>query len=911
MRLSALFFCTLFALHLLGQNTNDMPYGDVVLPLPIDQAVVERLGWHPNQDYWLTVVFLNHPGGDPVFVETAERLFWLNDMPVVFLGGSGQALPHSILSRGVSWVRLSENGMDVTQVPITLYPRKNRLRITQDHLQVAKALSAALPGVNATYLAQVAHFLAGNLTSLDVQGTSYSVSGYGEVINGSGQWTGESVAANQNLFETVTGDSGATTADTQTDSINVVGSGSVVTSVAGDTLTIAGSGLTAEIDGSTTNELQNLFVTVNSDSGTTTADTHTDTLNVVGSGSVATSVAGDTLTINGSGLTAEVDGSTTNELQNLFATVTGDAGTTSANALLDTLTVAGSGLVSTSVAGDTLTIQGTVADDSLDFAQLSDSLTLDATTNVDMDSNSADLNLDSDTLMIESSTNRVGIGTASPQEQLQIAGGNLLQTPGNPTLAGSLGIGTNPLSVYVSGRYAYVVDADSDDLKVIDVSDPSAPSLTGSLSIGTYPESIYVSGRYAYVVDTGISQDLKVIDISDPSSPSLAGSLVVGLFPISVYVSGRYAYVVDAVSEDLKVIDVSDSSAPSLVGNLLLGSGGSTLRAVFVSGRYAYVVDSGSGELKVIDVSDPSSPSLASSLDLGISSAPISVYISGPYAFVVDTAYDDLKVIDVSDPSAPSLAGSLGIGAFSQSIYVSGRYVYVVDRGSDDLKVIDVSDPSSPSVAGSLGIGTSPVSVYVSGRYAYVVDTDSDDLKVIDVSGAEVTALTAHSLEAGNLQVRNDIIAQGQLQVTSGVSIGSGGLFSDGNIGLSGSLAIANDIAPTSSPQNLVQLYAEDDAGSSELQVRDEAGNVTTLSPHNFSLIGEPSEPMAWSYFSERGTTSINVDMLRAIRILEDISGSKLVYLSDDDSAMQNEGKIAELEKEIKKLKVALESMNP
>ena len=58
----------------------------------------------------------------------------------------------------------------------------------------------------------------------------------------------------------------------------------------------------------------------------------------------------------------------------------------------------------------------------------------------------------------------------------------------------------------------------------------------------------------------------------------------------------------------------------------------------------------------------------------------------------------------------------------------------------------------------------------MSGRYAYVVDQTSNDLKVIDVSGAEVTSLVAHSLEAGNLQVRNDLIAQGQVQVAGGAT---------------------------------------------------------------------------------------------------------------------------------------------
>jgi hypothetical protein len=451
---------------------------------------------------------------------------------------------------------------------------------------------------------------------------------------------------------------------------------------------------------------------------------------------------------------------------------------------------------------------------------------------------------------------------------------NLDQMPGDPIQTGFLEIWASPNSVYVSGRYAYVVDHGTNDLKVIDVSDPSTPSLAGSLDIGEHPNSVYVSGRYAYVVDSE-SDDLKVIDVSNPNAPMKVGSLTIGTYPNSVYVSGRYAYVVGVESDDLRVIDVSDPSMPSEVGSWDIGV---SARSVYVSGRYAYVVNSVSNDLKVIDVSDPGMPIQVGFLVIG--TYPLSVYVSGRYAYVVDSGSDDLKVIDVSDPTAPIQVGyiGIGIGGVPISVYVSGRYAYVVDSGSDDLKVIDVSDPTAPSQVGRLIIGSNPKSVYVSGRYAYVVDWGSNDLKVIDISGAEVTSLIAHSLEAGNLQVRNDMIVQGQLQVSGGLNVGVGGIFSDGNVGISGTIAIANDIVPTASPANLVQLYAEDVGANSELKVRDEADNITTLSPHNFSLLGKPSEPMAWSFYSENDHGKINVDMLRTIRLVEEMSGEKLVH---------------------------------
>lgn len=505
------------------------------------------------------------------------------------------------------------------------------------------------------------------------------------------------------------------------------------------------------------------------------------------------------------------DGDDTNELQNLFATVNGDAGSTTADAQADTLTVVGSGTVSTEVAGDTLTITGS--------------------------------------------------GITSDVR--------------DPVLTGSLAIGGFPTSVYISGRYAYVVDQDSDDLKIIDVTEPTAPTEVGSLAIGPgIPSGVFVAGRYAYVVDED-TDDLKVIDVSNPSAPSLISStaLTPAAALTDVFIAGHYAYLTDNLLDELRIVDISDPVAPTEIGSAVVGNNS---QSVFVSGRYAYVADT-SSLLYIFDVSVPSAPSLAGSLPLD---GPVSVYVSGRYAYVTDTTSNELLVIDVSDPSAPVEVGSLGFGNQPEDVYVSGDYAYIA-RAAGLLSVIDISDPTTPNSVSDAQIGNPgahSTAVHVSGRYAYVVDRVDDDLKVVDVSGVELPSVIAHSLEAGNLQVRNDVIAQGQLQVAGGVNVGTGGVFTDGNVGLSGTLAIANDIAPTGSPANLVQLYAEDAAASSELKVRDEAGNITTLSPHNFSLIGKRSEPMAWSFYSENALGRINVDMLRTVRLVEQLSGQKLVF---------------------------------
>ena len=72
-----------------------------------------------------------------------------------------------------------------------------------------------------------------------------------------------------------------------------------------------------------------------------------------------------------------------------------------------------------------------------------------------------------------------------------------------------------------------------------------------------------------------------------------------------------------------------------------------------------------------------------------------------------------------------------------------------------------------------------------------------------------------------------------------------------------------------------------------EVYVLDNWGNRTLISPHNFEMIPNgASEPMAWAYFSRvqaedqpiEETDYVAADITKALRIVERLSGEKLVY---------------------------------
>ncbi|MCB0787416.1 MAG: hypothetical protein KDC02_24765, partial [Flavobacteriales bacterium] len=290
---------------------------------------------------------------------------------------------------------------------------------------------------------------------------------------------------------------------------------------------------------------------------------------------------------------------------------------------------------------------------------------------------------------------------------------------------GSLNFGTDPVAVEVSGNLAYVLDNGTNELKVVDVSDPTAPAVIGILGIGTTPNAIAVLGDHAYVIDVG-TDDLKVIDISDPAAPTLAGNVGVGSVPSDVAVSGSHAYVVG--NSSLKVIAVGDPNMPALVGTLGLGA---NPKSIALNGVYAYVVDAVSGDLKVIDISNPSMPTLAGSMVLG--SSPRSIAIADAYACVIDSDSDDLKLIDISDPAVPTLAGSVNISLSPQCrVKAWGGYAYVVSQFPSLLRVVDIRNPTIPVSLDSLTI-TSPYTMGLSNNHAYVVSRISTDLKIIEL----------------------------------------------------------------------------------------------------------------------------------------------------------------------------------
>ena len=211
-------------------------------------------------------------------------------------------------------------------------------------------------------------------------------------------------------------------------------------------------------------------------------------------------------------------------------------------------------------------------------------------------------NWTSDGTNVWRSGGNVGIGTASPASLLSLAASStnsaVTLQQATSTDAGSF------LSFQTGSSNAPDQFGDITGLNLAIKSRLSA-------SPGLAPEGSYISGKYAYIADADAG-DFVIADISNPSNPviisrSLAASSTAFSTVHGVWVEGQYAYFDQRTGTRFSVVNVSNPAAPSVVftGNVS-SCGANSSRGIYGEGRYIYLI--GTNTLCIIDVSNPASP---------------------------------------------------------------------------------------------------------------------------------------------------------------------------------------------------------------------------------------------------------------------------------------------------------------
>ena len=336
-----------------------------------------------------------------------------------------------------------------------------------------------------------------------------------------------------------------------------------------------------------------------------------------------------------------------------------------------------------------------------------------------------------------------------------------------------------------------------------------------------------------------------------------------------------------------QALDVT-ADAPAIAAFRSIGSSGNDKRLLITSGGDNIRLDSANQSGGAASMAF----SIGSTEQMRLTSTGLGIGTSSPN-YVATLYKASLPVLQLANSTSGSTAGD------GLLIYLNGANATISNEeaGSIGFQTSGTLRATLDS-SGNLGLGVTPSAwttfkVMQLGNYGAVGGVDSTSMNMFAntfydgafkrINAAASTRyrmdedhswFTAPSGTAGNTISFTQALTldANRNLLLNGTSAGASSV---------GTLTIFNGTAPTGSVTDGVILFAADISSSSELRVRDEAGNVTTLSPHNFSLIPDgPSEEMAWAYYSEKGGKRINVDMLKLARMVEKLTGEKLVYES-------------------------------
>jgi len=338
-----------------------------------------------------------------------------------------------------------------------------------------------------------------------------------------------------------------------------------------------------------------------------------------------------------------------------------------------------------------------------------------------------------------------------------------------------------------------------------------------------------------------------------------------------------------AATDMIPVVDVSDTTdassgttkkitATNIGKGIGIGAGSTTAEPVKIdtsNGRLGVGTASGDTQLFV-------KGTITSSPNNSGNNGAVKLLTDGSDGLITvyDSSGDVQARIDANGDNSYFNGGNVGIGLTvpeGKLHILSGDASVAPHTGADELVLENAGHCGMNILANDVGIASvylGSTSDQVGAGIEWDYDGDTNGLFKVGTSNAnaQFAFTSGGGTEAARFDANQNLLLGGTASPTSSV----------------GNLCLFNGTAPAASVTNGVVLYAQD-VSTSELKVRDEAGNISTLSPHNFELLGDRSEEMAWSYASKNAFIGkeVAVDMTKVIRALEKLTGEEYIKIRD------------------------------
>jgi photosystem II stability/assembly factor-like uncharacterized protein len=266
------------------------------------------------------------------------------------------------------------------------------------------------------------------------------------------------------------------------------------------------------------------------------------------------------------------------------------------------------------------------------------------------------------------------------------------------------------------------------------------------------PEDVLLDGNFAYVPCRG-SNNLAVINISNPRKPFIASSFrdpeLIDAMGVAKY--GKYVYITSFSNRKCIVADASNPKKLKKIYSFTVGEGGpgaEQIRKVVYHDGYLYITHDDESRLYIADAHNPAHPEIISSISTG-NDGEFAVFVKGNYAYTggcfaaSGIVGRSVRVIDISDKRNPKLVSSLidsvRYGCICSFQPRGDKFLVNVGWVSNSISVLDISEPSTPVEVSYLKLDLigMPNRVAVMGSKAYTINSGSNSFAQIDISSPE------------------------------------------------------------------------------------------------------------------------------------------------------------------------------
>ena len=177
----------------------------------------------------------------------------------------------------------------------------------------------------------------------------------------------------------------------------------------------------------------------------------------------------------------------------------------------------------------------------------------------------------------------------------------------------TIAVGDGPVAVAIdgAGTFAYVVNLDSDTVSKINI---ATNAVDATIEVGRNPENIAINsaGTFAYVTRLGVNGAFGTVARINLTTYALDATIVVGVNPYSIVINpaGSFAYVANYKSDTVSKISLETNT---VVETIKVGNGPISI-AINPAGTFAYVLNNGSGTVTRIKLTSNVSVATSTSI---------------------------------------------------------------------------------------------------------------------------------------------------------------------------------------------------------------------------------------------------------------------------------------------------------